>query len=347
MRRAVSIGKKSSECAGNYDIKRMVGINMQNPCRTMLEDAIPLSSPFSITLDISSLCDLKCSFCFHATEYAKQMKKQHMTWNLFEKIINGMKDFPSKLKKINFGQFGEPLLNPRIVDMVKYAKDSDVAETIEIYTNAISLTPDMSEGLISSGLDKLSISVEAMSANGYKEIAGREIDFDIFIKNIQHFSKTRASCYLYIKIADIAIKTKYEEDAFYRAFKDISDMAVIEHIDRLYMHAKNDESEKGVYGTEKEEKNVCPLIFHRFSVYADGVAVPCCMDWTKAYPIGDANTQTVSEIWNSEKLRELQLSHLHGNRKTLHLCNDCNLIKSTFDNIDRYADNLAEKMRSL
>jgi predicted transcriptional regulator len=42
--------------------------------KTKLEDVVPLQTPFSVHIDICSLCNFKCSFCFQADIYGKKEK---------------------------------------------------------------------------------------------------------------------------------------------------------------------------------------------------------------------------------------------------------------------------------
>ena len=90
-----------------------------------LSSLIPLSTPLSVHIDVSSVCNFKCSFCFQADE--KGMKDANLIRGLmdivlYKKIVDDLKEFPSKVKKIKIGNHGEPTLHPKIVEMVDYAK---------------------------------------------------------------------------------------------------------------------------------------------------------------------------------------------------------------------------------
>lgn len=62
--------------------------------RIPLQDVIPLDIPFSVQIDVASVCNMKCNFCFHSDLEA--MKKYNlkvgiMKFDLFKKIIDDMK----------------------------------------------------------------------------------------------------------------------------------------------------------------------------------------------------------------------------------------------------------------
>ncbi|MDA0036157.1 SPASM domain-containing protein [Brachyspira hyodysenteriae] len=76
-----------------------------------------------------------------------------------------------------------------------------------------------------------------------------------------------------------------------------------------------------------------------------GTVSPCCSDWQEKMIIGNVNNQTVREIWNSEKLKELRIQHLTGHRDKNPICVNCGNIKyAQIDNIDDYADAILTKI---
>jgi radical SAM protein with 4Fe4S-binding SPASM domain len=71
----------------------------------------------------------------------------------------------------------------------------------------------------------------------------------------------------------------------------------------------------------KGERVPCWPLFHQMMILWDGRAVPCCEDYDGRQIMGDANTQTLKEIWdNSEWLRE---KHRRLEFDTP-VCRDCN-----------------------
>ncbi|NMC61813.1 MAG: hypothetical protein GYA55_01455 [SAR324 cluster bacterium] len=94
--------------------------------RIALESVLPLETPFSVEIDICSACNLRCNFCFHGD--ADEIKKSRvqfglMNMGLFTKVIDDLKKFPSLVKKVKLFEFGEPLLNPHLPEMINYVKE--------------------------------------------------------------------------------------------------------------------------------------------------------------------------------------------------------------------------------
>jgi MoaA/NifB/PqqE/SkfB family radical SAM enzyme len=42
--------------------------------RAKLSEVLPLDTPFVVHIDVSSVCNFKCKFCFHSIEHGKTIK---------------------------------------------------------------------------------------------------------------------------------------------------------------------------------------------------------------------------------------------------------------------------------
>ena len=93
---------------------------------------------------------------------------------------------------MKFNWRGEPLLNPKIYDYIKYAKEKGILETI-INTNATNLTEKI-EKLIKSGLDLIIYSFDGGSKETYEKMRpGRfkQNSFEKVYGNIKNFKSKR------------------------------------------------------------------------------------------------------------------------------------------------------------
>ena len=76
-------------------------------------------------------------------------------------------------------------MHPLLPEMVAYARNSGVAEVVEIFTNGSKLCPELNQKLVDSGLQRMNISVEGLTAESYKRVADYNINYDSFISNIR------------------------------------------------------------------------------------------------------------------------------------------------------------------
>jgi molybdenum cofactor biosynthesis enzyme MoaA len=176
-----------------------------------LQDLLPLRTPISAHVDISSICNYRCSFCFQAdTKGMKEvgLKRGWMEVDMFKKIVDGFKEFPDKIKKIKIGNHGEPTLHPDVAEMVKYAHESDTADIIEMFTNGSRLTPELNEAMVKAGLQRINISLEGLTDKRYLEVAGVKQNFQEIIDGVKSLyeikTREKSDLQIYVKIADQA-----------------------------------------------------------------------------------------------------------------------------------------------
>ena len=324
--------------------------------RTNLEEVIPLEVPFSIQIDICSACNLKCNFCFHSDTHAiKQagVTFGFMSFDLFKHIIDDMKEKweGKKVKKLRLFKVGEPLLNPYVCDMVRYAKDSGVAELIEITTNGTLLTHEMSQGLIDAGLDILNISVNGIHEKQYQDVCQYSIDFAKFCEEIAYFYSKKQNCRIFIKYSDIGYAEE-EKKEFYQLFEEVCDEIFVETISATLWQDTNigqnvANVHKGTYGQELKSKQVCPFLFTTMVINDKGIVHLCCADWKSEYILGDLKTESIADVWNGSKLRTFQRAHLMMKKNNIKICKNCeSLSANTIDDIDKYADMILKRLEN-
>lgn len=321
--------------------------------RTPLETVIPLETPYSVEIDICSKCNFACSFCFHSD--ARQVKESGIKFGLmemplFEKIIADLKRFPTPIKKIRLFEFGEPLLNRHLPDMIRHIWSQGVADYVEITTNGTLLNEALNLKLIEAGISRINISMNALAEEKYRRVSQYPVDLNRLRAMLKHLYDNRKQCHLYIKLADDGSLTREEEDRFYADYGTLCDEIFVERLSPIWRDTEVNSQlgeQVGPYGQKMEYKKVCPLIFTRMVINSDGVVVACCVDWKRNYIIGDISRENAYDIWNGERLQALQLRHLRGEREEIALCRGCNALMScTIDNVDAHAGELAGKLET-
>jgi radical SAM protein with 4Fe4S-binding SPASM domain len=81
---------------------------------------------------------------------------------------------------------GEPLLHPQIIDFIRYAKS--LKKKVGLVTNAMLLTPDVSQKLLESGLNSIAFSLDGADLH-LASLVRAGTDFDLVIGNIRKFVK--------------------------------------------------------------------------------------------------------------------------------------------------------------
>ncbi|BCV21675.1 radical SAM protein [Moorella sp. Hama-1] len=106
-----------------------------------------------LQLEVTSRCQLKCFFCPH-TLLPDGWYGADFPWELFVRYIA---PYLRQVGLIYFQGWGEPLLHPRLLDMMQLAKEQGCQ--VGFTTNGILLGPAILERLVEMGCDLLGLSV--------------------------------------------------------------------------------------------------------------------------------------------------------------------------------------------
>jgi len=298
--------------------------------RKNLGECLPLATPFALHVFPAHVCNFKCSYCLHSLPHdmlaKKGFKKTVMDFSLFAKLADDATSFPKKFKVLIFAGWGEPLLHKQLAEMVDYAKRKNIAERIELVTNGVLLTNEMTRKLVDAGIDRVRISIQGLDAKKYFDIAGVEMDYGIFLRNIEYFFTQKREAKLYIKTIDAALSTDKEREIFFERFGSICDEIAIEQVipvERNINHAKFGSTfTKRHCGGDAERVSVCPFPFYMSVIHPDGSYAPCCSpDLPMSF--GNVRDNTIKSIWNGEVLRKFRIAHLEGKRGNAPLCRTC------------------------
>jgi len=109
-------------------------------------------------VEISSRCNLKCSYC--GRQHMKR-KPGHMPMKIAEETAKQLAEINPE-QHITFNVYGESLLNPKAVDIIKLFKNARAKKVL--HTNCTIYRPD----LIDAGLWELVLHVDAIEGERYK-----------------------------------------------------------------------------------------------------------------------------------------------------------------------------------
>jgi organic radical activating enzyme len=73
---------------------------------------IPISHNWCIQIDITNYCFHKCLYCSRYNSHLRQDQREHMSLDMFKKILDSLKNWPARIGIIG----GEPLMHPQFVE---------------------------------------------------------------------------------------------------------------------------------------------------------------------------------------------------------------------------------------
>jgi radical SAM protein with 4Fe4S-binding SPASM domain len=137
-------------------------------------------TPQVIRIGPTNRCTGQCYYC--PREHIHEKGTGYMDFDLYEKIIFWAKK--SGVKVVSFAFFGEPLLHPRIFDMIDLAHRSGLG--LRISTNGIILNRATAEKLLSYPFDSIELSMDGYTREEY--LRGKQVDmYDKTKENILYF----------------------------------------------------------------------------------------------------------------------------------------------------------------
>jgi len=320
--------------------------------RKNLRDLIPLEKPFTLVIEPSSLCNFRCTMCFHSTQEGKYFvsNKRNMPFNLFEKTIKQAVEWEgSKFKVLKLSLYGEPLINPDFCRMLSLARDSEIAERIETTSNVSLLTSEISERLVSGGLDYIRVSIYSPVQAKHEMITSSKIDI-MHIKNnlevLQNIKKRRNSSTPFIAVKMLDTYGD-ENDIFREMYKDIADEIYIDKPhnwiaseEKSFINSLYDAKISDVISDLDSQDNNCKTCgpsFYTLAVRNNGDVAPCCIDWSGGTNIGNIFDSSLKDIWQGKRMKSFWTLQLMGQNANNSSCRNCNIYKSSYyskDNVD-------------
>lgn len=143
-------------------VKARANIILQNLSNTMRWQ-VSFALPYSLAVEPASICNLQCPSC---PAGLKRVMRTPSLLDLdhFKKIIDKIGDY---LTYIQLWSWGEPFINPKICDMIEYAKKRGII--VVSSTNGHFLTDeDNVVRLVHSGLDELILAVDGATQEVYQ-----------------------------------------------------------------------------------------------------------------------------------------------------------------------------------
>lgn len=317
-----------------------------------LKKVIPLAKPYTVLIEPSNYCNFRCVSCFQSLQKENYITqhRQLMDMDLYKNIIEQLKEWEGgPIKVLKLSLYGEPFTNPNFCEMLRIAKQADVAERIETTTNASLITPEIAERLVDCGIDYIRVSIYGGNQKRYQEVTGIEsVSIDQIYQNLEHIQRYkrvrgRECPFVSIKMLDTFSD---ENEEFIRRFSPVADETYIDtphnwvaseeksFIDSLYpaqeKREKMIESRQAAY----KDRRSCPMAFTTLAVRADGMVSPCCIDWSGHTNLASLTQASLREIWEGALMYQFQKMQLEGRNRENPSCRSCEFYKSSYYMLD-------------
>ena len=266
-------------------------------------------APTSLLVGITNKCNLRCDFCFHAGNdipVAARHAKGWMTEERFAAIVEQARGWCTHL---HFGLFGEPMLHPRFLDMVRLAVDAEL--TVAIYTNGTLLDTARARELVRIGPASITVSMEGHTPEEYNRLrVGAR--WEGVIDNLRGLVAAKRAaqrrCPL-IVVRGIALEglegQQRAHAAFYRELGADQVMWVPATNWSGSLQAPQQSVRTPAPAPQTQRCNFPRL---QLGIDWDGTAVPCCADFNGKNALGNFDVTSLRDLWTGAELATLRRS---------------------------------------
>lgn len=297
-----------------------------------LKKPIQWGLPMTISIEPTTACNLRCPECPSGLR-AFTRDTGNLKQDFFKKIID---ELYNRLTYLIFYFQGEPYINPKFLDMVRYASDKGIYTITS--TNGHFLNDENARKTIESGLSRMIISIDGTTQKVYEQYR-REGNLNTVIegaKNIVRWKKKLRSSTPHIIIQFLVVKpNEHQIPDIYRLAAEIGVDEVklktaqiydyeegndlIPTIDKYSRYAK---MKNGKYTVKNELLNHCWKLWHASVITWNGIVVPCCFDKDAAHRLGNVRDKSFAEVWQGEAYYNFRRTLLQG-RDMIDICGNC------------------------
>lgn len=287
------------------------------------------SYPQFVQIETTNCCNLRCTMCPHSNDsWHATWKPRTMTLDEFKRVI---KEIPGT-RHVELNGAGEPLLNPRLFDMISHAHEK--ALTTAFFTNATLMTPEISKRLVeTSGLVEIRVSIDTADPRAYA--ASRVgADFAEVLGNLKGLVGARKStgrAFPAVTVSMTAMPEFVEDlpklvDTLKGAglnslqIKDViaiegilenkqigpGHAAVIEDCQKIYAAEGFTISHLRSSLTNKVETRTCIAPWNTMYINAHGGVHPCCFTPFQEMVFGNIFEKGFWKIWNNNAYRDFR-----------------------------------------
>lgn len=255
-----------------------------------------------IYLEITNICNLKCSFC-----PSNRRKKEEMSLDTFKEILPRLKDYTDYLY---FHLMGEPLVHSHINKFIDLATVK-FGFKINITTNGYLINKIENN----TNIHQLNISLQAIK---------NDEEIDNYFQNI-------------FTVVDKL--HKHGTIIVYRLWNEqASSKKIIEKLEKYYKTNLNGNNkiQDNIYLDREipfiwpdlnndyyNEEGSCMGLRSHIGILVNGDIVPCCLDYNGTITLGNILNDKIDDILKGKRAQNMQENFLN-NKKCEEFCRHCN-----------------------
>jgi radical SAM protein with 4Fe4S-binding SPASM domain len=290
--------------------------------------------PPLLLIEPTSYCNLQCPMCAR-NFMAGQIHAGNMSLASFQHLLADIGDY--LLFLLIFG-YGEPLLNPDILEMIRLAKAKDIF--VVMSTNGVLLDQPKVDRMLEAPPDLLIISLDAVREETYKKyrVGG---DFHKVLANIRYLSEQKAARRTATPLVDLQfLAMKDNEEELISASEIVKNLGADKYSVKKVARYYSDPEFAGIKSLLPREHpefvysiyadpaasigKFCSLPWRQTAITWDGKIIPCCKDIDACHVLGTAfDGKPFKEKWNNERFLAWR-ANVKNDIDRIDICKGCN-----------------------
>ena len=260
-----------------------------------------------VYIEITSVCNLACSFCPPTSRAAKLIK--------LDEFNNRLDQIKPHSKYIYLHVKGEPLLHPRIDELLdaSHAKGFKV----NITTNGTLIKKNRDKLLGKPALRQMNFSLHSFDGHEgstnreeylsnilsfVREAVKHKVIISFRLWNLDQDNATNAERSRNRETLEI-LEKEYNLD--YRIEEKVVPGSGIKVADRIYINQDHEFRWPSLQEPEDDGKGFCHALRSQAAILVDGTVVPCCLDGEGVIDLGNINSTPFSDIVEGERANNL------------------------------------------
>lgn len=290
-------------------------------CKYLFGKSLQIKTPVDISLELSSFCNMHCTYCYHNDKKNLPFKQNYMPWDTAKLIIYQSAELGVSSLKMNWR--GESTMNPIFSRVCEYAKHLSTRTVfIDRLTNS-NFKFDGSKDDIFLGLacqTKVKVSYDSFNKDIFeKQRAGG--NHDITTANIDKFYNWPGRK---TELVIQAVRTQRNKDEdFEGQIQKRWPSASLSVRDVVEGRLNKDIGDILVKKRDTDNRQSCLQAHVRLIFDTQGRASPCCPDIKNELVVGSIHEQSLYDIFNSQFAKTLRAELKSGKAFEKDPCKNC------------------------
>lgn len=276
-------------------------------------------------IEITSVCNLACSFCPQTERKANFIKVEQFT-NILDQI-------KPHTDYIYYHVKGEPLLHPKIDELLDISHEKGFK--VNITTNGTLLNKNKHKLLMKPALRQMNFSLHSFDGHegstdkeGYissvlsfvkEAVEKTPIIFSLRLWNLDEDNATNLQKSKNRELLE-AIEREFQLD--YKIEEKVVPGSGVKVADRIYINMDHEFEWPDLKAEEDHGPGFCYGLRNQAGILVDGTVIPCCLDGEGVINLGNINKDHFSEIIEGERANKLYDGF--SNREVVEeLCRKC------------------------